>query len=342
MKHIRCSGTAYEIGLKHGRTAKEEVRRSVGFYESLFQQNVGYSWPEVRDVATKFLPFLQKSFPDYVNEMKGVAEGAGVMFDTILAMNARTEIAYGIVNDGCTALAVRTQEHTFLGQNWDWKSGQSPNMLTLHIEQPGKPTIHMITEAGIIGKIGLNSYGVGVTLNAVGAKGIHFGKIPCHLALRTVLNCTSREAAEKTLRKFGVASACHITIADANTGAIGIECTAFDMVEIPMDANGVCAHSNHMIRSHEVEGISLVVDSQFRLQRIQELIRNVGVLTLESFACIFMDEENYPGAINRAFSVNDPTGSETLFSVAMDLNQGFGQVKTGRPTSDGEVFELKP
>ncbi|KAK5312881.1 hypothetical protein LTR93_011152 [Exophiala xenobiotica] len=342
MKHIRCSGTAYEIGVKHGRAATEELRSSVEFYEGLFMKHTGLSWPEVHREAIKFLPFLQKSTPDYIDELKGVADGAGVMFDTILAMNARTEILYGLFIDGCTALAVRRGEDIFLGQNWDWKPAQSPNVLTVHIEQLGKPTIHMITEAGIIGKIGLNSHGVGVTLNAVGAKGVSFDKLPSHLALRAVLDCTSKEATERQLRKFGVASACHITIADATTGAMGLECTAVDMVEIPMDGSGICAHSNHLVKEHEVAGVSLVDDSIFRLHRIQQLSSEIEVLSLETFAAVLKNEENYPGAINRVFSVSDPTGSETLFSVVVDLRRRFGKVKAGRPTSNGQVFTLKP
>ena len=120
---------------------------------------------------------------------EGIAEGAGVDYASILALNVRTEIAYGMAKDvdGCTAFAWKTKEASFLAQNWDWRYEQRDNIIKIRIEQTGFPTIHMMSEGGIIGKIGLNSSSVGVTLNAISALGVDYNKLPVHLALRTVL-----------------------------------------------------------------------------------------------------------------------------------------------------------
>ncbi|EXJ80960.1 hypothetical protein A1O3_07248 [Capronia epimyces CBS 606.96] len=340
MKHVRCSGTPYEIGQQHGQAAKTEVHGSIAFYTQFFEDRTKLSWLQVRDVARRFLPWLETSYPEFVEEMKGVADGAGLDLESIVALNVRTEIAFGMLSDGCTALAWKTSDASFLAQNWDWRFEQSPNIISLWIEQAPKPRIHMMTEGGIIGKIGLNSAGVGVTLNAIQALGVSYSKLPCHLALRTVLNSTSREAAANTLRQIGVASACHITIADASTGGTGFECTAHDIVEIPMDQNGICTHSNHLVKQHKVEGTLFVQDSPFRLERIQELIRGVNKPSVQNLGEILKDEKNYPAAICRA--LGEKSTSATLFSIVMDLKQGFARVKMGRPTEDGAVFELNP
>src|ERR1700712_5082886 len=100
----------------------------------------------------------------------------------------------------------------------------------------------MITEAGIIGKIGLNDAGVGVCLNAVLAPGVDYNKLPTHLALRTVLESASLLEAKELLLKIRVASACHITIADNTSGGIGVECTSADIVICDMEEN-ICAHT---------------------------------------------------------------------------------------------------
>ena len=68
----------------------------------------------------KYQPYLQTSWPQYLDEMHGVAEGAGVAFDDILALNVRTEIAFGAFNDGCTAISWRGTHTSILAQNWDW------------------------------------------------------------------------------------------------------------------------------------------------------------------------------------------------------------------------------
>jgi isopenicillin-N N-acyltransferase like protein len=117
---VRCTGAPYEIGLKHGDAAKSQVHGSIAFYKSLFQRVAGLSWPEVHTEALKFMPLLnQDEWIPYVQEMRGVADGAGVSFEDVLALNVRTEIAYGMFKDGCTALSWKEEERSFLAQNWD-------------------------------------------------------------------------------------------------------------------------------------------------------------------------------------------------------------------------------
>lgn len=86
----------------------------------MFQRACKLDWPQVRTEAVKFLPMLQSpQWTPLVNEMQGVADGAGVEFEDILTLNVRTEIAYGMFSDGCTALSWKDGEKSFLAQNWD-------------------------------------------------------------------------------------------------------------------------------------------------------------------------------------------------------------------------------
>jgi isopenicillin-N N-acyltransferase-like protein len=232
---------------------------------------------------------------------------------------------------------------------WQWENEQSPNIISMHITPSPStklPTIHMMTEAGIIGKIGLNSSSVGVTLNAIKARGVDFAKLPCHLALRTVLNSISRAEAVDKLTRAGVASACHITVADAATGGRGLECSAQDIVQMPMSDHGVCTHSNHFVNAHAegVLGAKMLLDSPLRLERIRTLIAQEVPGTKPSFEAIerlLKDEEGHPGSICRAST--EKSSLETLFSVCMDLGERVGRVKMGRPIEEGrERVELRP
>lgn len=78
------------------------------------------TWPQVRLEAVKFLPTLrQPAWISLVEEMQGLAAGAGSDFEDILALNVRTEIAYGMFSDGCTAFSWKVGEKSFIAQNWD-------------------------------------------------------------------------------------------------------------------------------------------------------------------------------------------------------------------------------
>ena len=224
---------------------------------------------------------------------------------------------------------------------YKWRYEQSPNIIKMRIEQAGVPTIHMMSEGGIIGKIGLNSAGVGVTLNAISATGVNSQKLPVHLALRTVLESRTRKEAHERLKKAGVAAACHIQIADAPTGAIGLECSANDIVELHQDSRRICTHSNHFIREHvdARNGKTSLVDSPIRLDRINYLLENTnGKPSMADLKELLKDRYNYPRAICRGSSEKNPT--ETLFSIVMNLEQRYAEVKMGQPTEGGEEFEL--
>ncbi|PGH06811.1 hypothetical protein AJ79_06454 [Helicocarpus griseus UAMH5409] len=355
MLEVFCEGTSYGIGLQHGEQARPQIAGSLAFYSNLFAQKCSMDWPAVCTAAAKFVPFLETSFPEYMQEMRGVAQGADVPVESILALNVRTEIAYGMFSDGCTALSWKEGGKSFIAQNWDWDREQSPNLLSLHIRQstppghPPKPAIHMLTEAGLIGKIGLNSAGVGVTLNAIKAHGVNFFKLPTHLALRAVLDSSSAAEAVEKVEKYGVAAACHILVADAQAGGVGLECSAGDVVGIRMgeeegDAEGVITHSNHFIREHEGlkagETRLYLPDSVERLGRIRELVRQKGKASVEGIEEILRDEKGYPTSICR--EVTEKESMATLFSVVMDLGAGRGYVRVGRPVKPEGILGLKP
>ncbi|KAH6842429.1 acyl-coenzyme A:6-aminopenicillanic-acid-acyltransferase [Chaetomium sp. MPI-CAGE-AT-0009] len=351
MLEIKCEGSPSEVGRKHGSAAREQVHGSIAFYKGMFLNSAQLAWSEVRGEAVKFLPFFQQpAWTPLLEEMEGIAAGAGVDFEDILALNVRTEIAYGMFNDGCTSIAWKARGESFLAQNWDWEIEQFPNLIVIHIVPPPSsdlPRIHMITEAGIIGKLGLNSSGVGVTLNAIKARGVDFARLPCHLALRTVLNSSSRAEAVGKLTEVGVASACHITIADAATGGVGLECSHKDIVPIAMSDAGVCMHTNHYLEDHAagvVDARLLGEDSPARLERVQTLIAQEGADAAPSFERIerfLRDEEGYPYSICRTRARD--CRLETLFSICMDLSEKKATVRTGRPVEkDSEKLLLQP
>ncbi|MCJ1380185.1 hypothetical protein MMC17_003288 [Xylographa soralifera] len=330
MKTVRCSGSPFEIGFQHGESATSEIKRALVFYEDLFERLVKLSWNEACQEASKFMPFLQGRWPQYVDEIRGVSKGSGVPFESILALNARTEIAYGMFDDGCTALSWKCDSVSILAQNWDWQTEQAENLIRLQIRQESKPSIDMICEAGIIGKIGLNSAGVGVCLNAIQAKGVCFDRLPCHLALRACLDSHSKTEAARILQTTGVASSCHILVADP-TGSTGLEFSNVDIVELPANSSGIVIHTNHYVKDHPgvIDRIYLS-DSITRLDRIGKLVSTYpDGPTMTAVSEMLKDEENYPVSICRAQTEKSTTA--TLFCIVMKLDEKLAIVTVGRP-----------
>lgn len=330
---------------------------SLAFYSRLFQEKCSLSWDSVTAEADKYVTPLRATCPRYIEEIEGLADGAGVSFLDVLALNVRTEIMFGLFtdpnnvnhagtpSDGCTSLGwVDESGQSFLAQNWDWQSAQGPNLIVCHISQPGTkiPNISMVTEAGIIGKIGFNADGVGCCLNAIRARGVDATKLPVHFALRTVLESPSREKAVAQIKALGVAGSAHILVAD-HSGSTGLECTPFGIKEIPMDSKKRVYHTNHLVLEHPgVDEPPWLEDSRNRLARIESLAESVSASKLEAKQLfeLFKDEEGCPCSINR--KQEGTSGFQTLFTIIMSLGKGEALVKVGRPTEDGEEIRLVP
>jgi isopenicillin-N N-acyltransferase-like protein len=52
-----------------------------------------------------------------------------------------------------------------IGQTWDWAQRLEGHFVVMEIQFPSGHKLTQLTEAGIIGKIGFNNCGLGVTLN---------------------------------------------------------------------------------------------------------------------------------------------------------------------------------
>ena len=217
---------------------------------------------------------------------------------------------------------------------------QKENLVAVEIHQQSLPAIKMITEAGMIGKIGLNSSGVGVCFNAIRAKGLDASRMPVHLGLRTVLESSSVEQAIEVLKTVGMASSAHMLIGDA-VGSVGLEFTSTTFAHLEMDARRRIVHSNHMLLHHKgLREPPWLPDSPFRISRVKTLMGDMDAREVEpswtEFSRFFEDEENFPGAICRK-QQGDST-SATLFNIVMDLVEKRAVVRLGRPCEVEETM----
>ncbi|KAJ5239719.1 hypothetical protein N7468_004338, partial [Penicillium chermesinum] len=347
-------GLCGQIGLEHGRALQAEIRSQIEIYDSMFQYTSKLAWPDVREIAKEFQPSLQRLVPRLYGELEGIAEGAGLDILDIVALNCRSEIALGKFSDGCSTLCWKKGDNTrVLSQNWDWTKTVSKNLALVSIEQPDRPTIHMVTEAGIIGKIGFNSAGVGTCLNAIRAKPMMSSKLPIHIALRLCLESKTVDDAVRTLEALGgVASAQHILVADS-TKALGLELSPVGNKYIPEDDLGLIPHTNHFIQNRYVEEPPWLSGSPIRLKRLGELARGLIADGVQGDAItpvllrekIFSDSYNAPQAISCQpdESRHISTRSSSLFNIVMHLEAGnpTAEVVFGRPGSGEESSVLQ-
>lgn len=348
MKFLELEGSASEVGYQHGEGAKEEVHKSLESYERLFYEWGKYSWKAAVEKAKMFVGAIEDVDVSYLEEMHALAKGAGVDFGDILALNARSEIALTLPGTlgGCTSVAVLPpfSEKTYLAQNWDWRSAQYDATIGVKIKEQGKLALQMITEAGIIGKIGLNEAGIGVCLNAIRAQVVD-ELLPLHLGLRYVLSHEDVIEARVKIEEIGIASAANFLMAqDDGSG----KAQAFNMelspvgCDVKQTKDRYLYHTNHLCSRSVIdligqEKLSTTENTYLRLDRMKELLMEAAKqdkpVNDGDVRRWLSDHENKPFSIcrHKEPGASEYTDTITIFTVIMDLADRTMLFLSGQP-----------
>ncbi|MEI7644008.1 MAG: C45 family peptidase [Chloroflexales bacterium] len=93
---LTIGGTPYERGCAYGAAVPRLIKQSIASYARLFAYRRGVDWADSQSAALAYLPVLREVAPDLLEEMRGIADGAGRQLGEILALNARTELMAGV------------------------------------------------------------------------------------------------------------------------------------------------------------------------------------------------------------------------------------------------------
>src|ERR1700744_3241516 len=85
---IEISGPPRERGRAYGESARALVDRAGAYYQEAFAASSGLGWAGVLGEAGRWRPVVEAAAPQLLEEMDGIAEGAGRRPEEILALNA--------------------------------------------------------------------------------------------------------------------------------------------------------------------------------------------------------------------------------------------------------------
>jgi isopenicillin-N N-acyltransferase-like protein len=354
--HVRVEGGARERGRQYGEEARERVRLSVDAYAEVFAHWTGWSWELVVEEARRFERPIAEFDEKYVEELGGIAEGAGLSFEDVLALNVRTEVMFsakaraavseaGLRLDGCTAFAVLPEAsagRTLIGQNWDWLLHAPDTVVVLEARQDEGPDFVTVVEAGLLAKAGLNSSGIGLATNALateadtGAPGV-----PYHVVLRAILDAENLSDALATVQRRPRSSSANYLVAHEDGIAVDVEAAPgdFSRLFLLFPDGGVLLHTNHFLSgAFDGKDVGLWVgpDSPFRLERAKAAVEAAGVpLSPETFMGCLGDHANFPSSVcchpdERAHPGDQGT---TAFSIVMELDTRRIWLADGQPCS---------
>lgn len=355
---ISVKGKPFERGQQYGSQAQALIRKNLEMYFDLWSSLWGARRPEVLKHCSALVPVIGEYDAEILEEMQGLAKGAELSLEEIVALNARYELVFAQsavaeAGGGCTSIAampaVTGNGHTILGQNWDYKERFQGMSVILEMEPDGKPNIVTHTEAGVLIHKSMNSAGLGICINALVSNRDKFeATTPLFVVARAILSADSFSRAVKAVLNARVTVSFNFLIAHRDGEAIDLEVSPLDVGFLHPD-DGILTHSNHFIaltnRPDMVDVFKATApDTLFRAERARRLIElERGKVDVGSFQRVFRDHFSYPNSICRHVDTREeePRQLATLSSAIMDLTARTFYLTEGTPCQNA-YYKVAP
>ena len=321
---IKLNGSPEDIGFKHGDILKERIHSTVDWYKKI----IGRDENQLLKIISNFKSVINHFNPSYVTEIDAIAAGADISPAWIYMLNARSEIM-NIFQNECTAVFFKAS--AILGQNWDWAQELENLAVIVKLNVDDKPEILMITEPGIIGKIGFNSEGVGVCLNFLDSGKSTHG-VPIHLILRKVLESSTIGQALKSIDPFMSGKSANILIGDSEGKFVDLE-FANDQIYRPWTENDIFIHTNHYLENDELnQNKEKLASSITRYQTGMNFIQDRNSQSVDDMKHFLLDRSDKDLPICRHYVENPDIGTVgTICTLIMDLRRQQMHITRGNP-----------
>lgn len=348
---FEVGGEPRELGRQLGEACREQVRTFVDIVVDRFNKGraTAMDLNTALGVARACFPSVEGYSPDSAEEIRGIAEGAGVTPEQVMLLNVRNQL--NAAADGCTSVVVEAASTAtgqgIAGQNWDNDPATDPFSVVLTRRPKGKPAVLNFTRPGEIGYMGLNSAGIGILMNAMPGRSRRLG-VPWYFIVRRIYEQDSLsgavDAAEKANRAIP-ANAAMIT----PEGAADLEVMTDAVRVLRADDDGRLVHTNHcvhpdLLRVNEEHRKGIYGQSFERRDRASVLLDSEpGKADVGTLKRILSDHDGYPTSICRHPNSDSATGwQRSVVSMIVEPQAGRMHLSRGNPCENlYELYELR-
>jgi len=295
---IEVEGPPHERGLQYGRLGGERIQLGAARYLEQLKRDA-FDADALQQAVQRLLPVMAGFDALYMDEMRGIAEGADCPFEHIVLLNARTELlqlarrqrAAGAPDheddpDGCTGVVVlpaaARDGRLIHAQNWDWKAECADTAVVLKVHGiDGAPDFMTFTEAGGLARCGMNAAGIAITANYLECdRDYQQLGVPLALFRRKVLEQRRLAHALRAVYCTPKSASNNMMVSHAEGVVVNFEC-APDETFLVQAQDGLLVHANHWLSPVALgklrdTGIDSTPDSLYRDQRVRGLLSALG------------------------------------------------------------------
>ncbi len=261
---LTLEGTPKERGYIHGETLKTEIIEILERYKYSLKFNYKRNPDWLIDYFlsnTNFLTSIKRWAPQLLEEIEGIAEGVGVDFNEIFALQmvAHDEGWWFFQNtsfEKCSSLGcIKSEDQPVLiAQNLDLPNIFEGLEVLLHIKYEGSSLeSYVLSHAGFLGEFGINNQSVAICCNSLSS---HLNNSPNGLPftyiIRSILEQPNLKKAEEFLTKIQHASAQNYIIGGSDC-ILCYECSANKIIHFePYEDAQRIYHTNHPLKNDDL------------------------------------------------------------------------------------------
>ncbi len=339
---IETGGSWRDIGYDVGREVRDRIQAAAA---STRAELGGIDPADVIGNIGPYLRITEEIAPDIVAELRGMAEGSGVPFETLLVLNAAAELVQSIGRFECTVAGITaagtSDGHVLLAHNEDATAGWGDLTYVIKAAPDDAPAFVAFTYAGLLLHQGINAAGLGSVGNALYARDARPG-IPKLLLYRRAIVQQTIEAAIRAVTDPRRAFGNNHLLATADGDLYDVEVSGSSWA-MKSGGNGYIAHANHFTlpgMTHLDRNEDLL-NSGLRQTRVETLIeREWGSLNACRLHALMSDHANFPRSVCKHHVPESDLDYGTIGSVVIDVTARALWACSGNPCR-GEWREVR-
>ncbi len=331
MEIVVTEGPPHARGAQVARALPDRIARSVAAMHGA-RERAGLTERELADRLVPLVAAAEAALPGHVAYVRGMAEGAGLPFADLFAVNALEEVFREQRVERCSSIAVATPGGTLLAHAEQWATCELGNCAIV-VERPGDgaPWIVSPTVATCLPVVGINGHGGAFGVDSLVADDDRDG-IPRVLAARHVMDASDPADLLERARLAGRAGGYGTVAAFAGGHVAVIEQTA----ERAEPVAAATEHTNHYLHP-ELAAIGIAASPTSR-SRLEHFRRLRAALPAEPEPADLMRMLGSHDAAPEAICAHgpdptDPDDTIILYAFVADVDRGRLWVCEGPPCS---------
>ena len=325
LRALAAGGDAYAVGRALGEAsagALREVVPAIGRFQALMREWSGTDRLRSLESAARAV------WPRYVREIEGIADGAGIAFDTVFLWNCRGDLPGGgdptrrceVAGSTTLMIPARGARFGLIAHNEDDDPVLHGHCRIVDVRPDDGPGFVSFCSPGLLPghAFAVNRAGLVQTVDDVGA-GDHAIGVPRHLVSRAVLDCERLDTAVATIRRAPRAGGFHHGLGCAGDRRIlSVEAPASGCAVVAVSTPSV--HANHLL-DERLAHVPRAIDSSSHRRRARaEALIAGGAVDEDDPLCLLGDVGESLPIHRREKDAGDPgfTLATAVFRIAED------------------------